>query len=277
MQDIVNVIAIQMEIPDESDRDGNLKKACGLLEAAGARRSDLACLPELFTGLKAISTVPGPETEEIGSICRKHHMYVVAPFYVRQEGFLFNCSVLLDREGKTGGVYRKVHLWPWEAPVFGVRPGEEFPVFRLDFGMLGLCICHDHQFPETARTLALKGAELICCSTRMPDPFQIPWLDLSRIRALENQAYIVSVGASFNDGSTHIVGPWFRGAVIASAGTGVHLVEAGLDLKRLRDERERSPLYSFPKEVPSEEAARLLAKVRSHCFLKERRPQAYIT
>jgi predicted amidohydrolase len=264
-----------MEIPDEQDQEGNLKRACGLLDAAGARQTDLACLPELFTGLKVSSTVPGPETDEIGKLCRKHHMYVVAPFYVRGASSLFNCSVLLDRRGQVAGVYRKVHLWPWESPVFGVKPGEQLPVFALDFGVLGLCICHDHQFPETARTLALKGAELICCATRMPDPFQIPWLDLSRVRALENQAYVVSIGASFNDTSTHIVGPWFRGAVIAASGPGVRLVEAALDLKRLREERERSPLYSFPREVPSDEAGRLLAKVHSHCFLKERRPQAY--
>jgi predicted amidohydrolase len=266
-----------MEIPDETDRDGNLDTACGLLEAAGTRHSDLACLPELFTGLKAFSTVPGPETEKLGRVCRKHNMYVVAPFYVRQEGSLFNCSVLMDREGKVGGVYRKVHLWPWEAPVVGVKPGEELPVFRLDFGILGLCICHDHQFPEAARTMALKGAEVICCSTRMPDPFQLPWLEISRVRALENQVFMVSAGASANDTSTHIVAPLFRGATIASAGTGTHLIEAVLDLKWLRAERERSPLYAIPKEFPSDEAARLLTQVHSHCFLKERRPQAYRT
>lgn len=275
MKDVARVVAIQMPIPDEADAGRNLETACDLLDGAGARRPDIAILPELFTGLKVSSTVPGPETRAIGALARKHGMYVVAPFYVKQDGRLFNSSVLLDRKGEVLGQYCKVHLWPWEAPVFGVTPGSELPVFTLDFGVLGLCICHDHLFPETARTLALKGAEVICCSTRMPDPFQLPWLEISRVRALENQAFVVSVGASGNDTSTHIVAPWFRGPIIASVGTGTHLVEAVLDLKGLRAERERSPLYSVPKEVPSDEAARLLGLVRSHCFLKERRPEAY--
>jgi len=275
MKDAARVVAVQMPIPDETDAGRNLETACSLLEAAGTRRADIAFLPELFTGLKVSSTVPGPETRTIGALARKHGMYVVAPFYVQQDGHLFNSSVLLDRGGEVLGQYRKVHLWPWEAPVFGVTPGSELPVFALDFGVLGLCICHDHQFPETARALALKGSEVIGCSTRMPDPFQLPWLEISRVRALENQAFVVSVGASGNDTSTHIVGPWFRGAIIASVGAGTHLVEAVLDLKRLRAEREHSPLYATPKEVPSEEAAQLLAQVRSHCFLKERRPEAY--
>ncbi len=109
----------------------------------------------------------------------------------------------------------------------------------------------------------------------MPDPFQIPWLEFSRIRALENQLFVVSVGASFNHCSTHIVAPRFTGPVVASAGPGIHIADAVLDLQWLRAQRLASPLYRTPKEVPSEEAAQLLRQVESHCFLKERRPETY--
>jgi len=195
----VRVAAIQMPIISEVDRDINLDTASKLLQMAGIRKPDIVCLPELFTGCKPIGSIPGIETEVVGKIAREYGMYVVAPFYARIHDKVYNCSVLIDRQGLVKGFYKKVHLWPWEAPVDGVSAGDDFPVFETDFGKIGLCICHDHQFPETSRCLTIQGAEIICCSTRMPDPFQFPWLELSKIRALENQVFIVSTGASFNE------------------------------------------------------------------------------
>ena len=150
MHDQVRVAAVQMEIPDETDRDGNLGIGSALVEQAGERQPDIVCLPELFTGLKPISEVPGPETDLLGKIARRFNMYVIAPFYIREQEDVFNSSVLIDRRGHVQGIYRKVHLWPWEAPVFNVTPGSELTVFELDFGIVGLCICHDHQFPENS-------------------------------------------------------------------------------------------------------------------------------
>ena len=276
MKNRAHVVAIQMPIPTEENRDENLSIACELVERAAARRPDLVCLPELCVGLKVISSLPGVETERIGEIARKHGMYVVAPLYIQKEEGVFNCSVLIDRNGEVAGCYDKVHLWPWEAPVFGVKAGNSFPVFKTDFGGLGLCICHDHQFPETSRCLALAGAEVIHCATRMPDPFQLPWLEFSRIRALENQVFVVSVGSTFNECSTHIVAPRFRGAILAAAGPGTHLIEAELDLAWLRRQRQVSPLYNFPKDVPNQECEARLKETDSHCFLRERRPETYM-
>lgn len=275
MKNQARAVAIQMPIPTETKGEENLSIACELLARAGREEPDLVCLPELCVGLKVISTLPGLETERIGEIARKHRMYVAAPLYIHKEEGVFNCSVLIDRSGAVAGCYEKVHLWPWEAPVFGVKPGNSFPVFETDFAVVGLCICHDHQFPETSRSLALSGAEIIHCATRMPDPFQLPWLEFSRIRALENQVYMISVGSTFNECSTHIVAPRFRGAVLAAAGPGTHLIEAELDLAWLRQQREASPLYNYPKDVPNKECGDRLRETESHCFLRERRPEAY--
>lgn len=275
MRSIVKVAAVQMPIVSETDRDVNIENACSLLQIAAKGSPDIVCLPELFNGLAGISTLPGPETEKIGELARQHNMYVIAPFYVLSEGNTYNCSVLIDRKGEVAGCYQKVHLWPWEAPVSKITPGKEFPVFETDFGRIGLCICHDHQFPETARCLALKGAEVLFCSTRMPDPFQFPWLTLSRVRALENQMYVVSVGAEFNDCSTHIVAPRFRGEVLSSAGVGTHVLQTELDLDWLRKERTDSPLYKYPEKIPSDEAEARLRETVSYCYFKDRRPETY--
>jgi predicted amidohydrolase len=275
MKERARVVAIQMPIPTEDGRDENLAIACELVEQAGSRRPDLVCLPELCVGLKVISSLPGVETERVGVIARKYEMYAVVPLYIQEDEGVYNCSVLIDRKGQVAGCYQKVHLWPWEAPVFGVKTGSKFPVFKTDFGGLGLCICHDHQFPETSRSLALAGAEVIHCATRMPDPFQLPWLEFSKVRALENQVFVVSVGSTFNECSTHIVAPRFRGAVLAAAGPGTHLIEAELDLDWLRMQRRTSPLYDYPADVPNQECEARLRETESHCFLRERRPETY--
>jgi predicted amidohydrolase len=275
VKDSARVAAVQMPIPSETDREGNLEIACGLVEQAGQSHPDLVCLPELFAGLKVISTVGAPEVERLRALARKHRTYLVAPLYLRETDGVYNCSLLLDRSGTVAGLYRKVHLWPWEAPVFGVLAGREFPVFSTDFATVGLYICHDHQFPESARALALQGAEIIHCATRMPDPFQLPWLEFSRVRALENQAYLVSVGDSLNESSTHIVAPRFRGAVLAACGPGPHVIHADLDLAWLRRQREASPLYRYPRDVPNQECEDRLKETESHCFLRERRPDSY--
>jgi predicted amidohydrolase len=264
-----------MPIRTETKGDENLSMVCELVDRAGSEKPDLVCLPELCVGLKIISTLPGAETDRVGDIARKYNMYVVVPLYIQKDEGVFNCSVLIDRSGTVSGCYEKVHLWPWEAPVFGVKEGKSFPVFETDFGSLGLCICHDHQFPETARSLAIAGAEIIHCATRMPDPFQLPWQEFSRIRALENQVFVISVGSSDNECSTHIVAPRFRGALLAAAGPGTHLIEADLDLGWLRRQREASPLYKYPKDVPNKECEDRLEETVSHCFLRERRPETY--
>ena len=66
MHDKARIAAVQMEIPSETDRDGNLEIGSALVEQAGKRKPDIVCLPELFTGLKPISEVPGPETDLLG-------------------------------------------------------------------------------------------------------------------------------------------------------------------------------------------------------------------
>jgi predicted amidohydrolase len=91
----------------------------------------------------------------------------------------------MDRDGNFAGKYRKVSL-PREEIEGGITPGNDFPVFKTDFGKIGMMVCWDVFFPEPARMLSLKGAEII---------FMPIWggnLTLSKARAIENQIYLVS-------------------------------------------------------------------------------------
>ena len=98
---------------------------------------------------------------------------------------MYNTAVLMGRDGKLAGKYRKASL-PREEIEGGITPGDNFPVFDTDFGKIGMMICWDVFFPEPARALSSKGAEII---------FMPIWggdLTLSKARAIENQIYLVS-------------------------------------------------------------------------------------
>lgn len=284
MKKRVKVAALQTRVPHApGKRDICMKSASKLLREAGKLEVDIACLPELFLGSQIPpEPVPGPTTEEVGAYAKEYGMYVIANTFIEVEGGTrYSANILLDRTGDVLGYQPKMHLWPWEGNRSvtqpprqgpGVVPGSKFIVFDLDFGKIGSYVCHDHCFPESARVLTLKGADIIFCTTRMPDPFQIPWREISITRAIENQVYVVSVGAHYNDCSTHIVAPLFRGGVMAEAGLGERMIAATLNIGRLRKERRDSPLYYIRT---LKDRRRALREIKSFCYLKDRRPEIY--
>jgi predicted amidohydrolase len=170
----------------------NLQKFSDLIAKAAASKADIVCLPEgitlVGTDLNYVSAsepLPGRSTEFLGALARKYHLYIVAGMLEREGDIVYNTSVLMDRDGRLAGKYRKLSL-PREEIEGGVTPGDSLPVFNTDFGKIGMMICWDVSFPETARILAQKGAEII---------FMPIWggnLTLTKARAIENQVYLVS-------------------------------------------------------------------------------------
>ena len=178
--------------PRNSSPEGNLTLFAKHIDRAGELGADIVCLPEgitiVGTGKKYLEVsepIPGPTTLFLGDLAQKHNMYIVAGIYEKEGPVLYNTAVLLDRKGDVLGKYRKVCL-PREEIQGGITPGETFPVFETDFGRIGLMICWDVAFPEPARALALKGAEVIFL------PIWGGILTLAQARAIENQIYLVS-------------------------------------------------------------------------------------
>ncbi len=131
--------------------------------------------------------VPGPTTRSLGEKARKYSMYIVAGVYEREGETCYNTAVLLDRQGRLAGKYRKVYL-PREEIEGGLTPGHGFPVFDADFGRIGLMICWDSEYADPARALAIQGAEMILLPIAGGD------MTLLKARALENHVYLVSSG-----------------------------------------------------------------------------------
>jgi predicted amidohydrolase len=177
MSRIVRVAATSMATLEASppfnqrtpDPDDNLKLGLSILEAAGAQRADLACLPEGFM-LAGIPTarlrslaepLSGPGVRAVADCARRHGMYVVAGFYVLEQGSVSNLAALFDRSGNLVCTYSKVHPTEYEIDD-GVISGSEVTVFDADFGRVGFAICFDLNWPDLWRRLKEKGVELVC-------------------------------------------------------------------------------------------------------------------
>jgi len=129
--------------------------------------------------------IPGPSTEYFGAFAREFNVYIVAGLLERDGHVVYNTAALLGPDGKLAGKYRKVTLPDGEIEE-GLTPGRDYPVFETRFGTLGMMICYDGFFPEVARELTKRGAEVIAWPVWGCNP------DLARARAAENHTYLVS-------------------------------------------------------------------------------------
>ena len=170
----------------------NCRMFAPLIEKAAKQQADLVVLPETLTyyGLgkdyaDVAEPIPGPSTEYFGKLAQEHDMYIVAGLIERDRHLVYNVAVLIDPEGRVAGKYRKVCLPRGEAEG-GIAPGSEYPVFDTRFGKVGMMICYDGFFPEVARELTNRGAEVIAWPVWGCNPL------LGRARATENQVYLIS-------------------------------------------------------------------------------------
>jgi predicted amidohydrolase len=175
----------------------NLERFARQIDEAARHQADIVCLPEgitvVGTGKKyadVAEPIPGSSTQFLGEYAAKYKLYVVAGLYERDGKAIYNTSVLIGRDGRLLGKYRKVCL-PREEIDGGITPGKDYPVFDTDFGRVGMMICWDVHFPEVARELAARGAEVILM------PIWGGNETLARARAIENQLYLVASGYDF--------------------------------------------------------------------------------
>ena len=125
------------------------------------------------------------------AIAKEYHAYLVPWDYEPiAGGGVYNSSYILDREGNEVGRFHKVNLTRSEIEN-GIVHGDDFPVFDLDFGRVGMMICFDNYFPESARILGNRGAELVLYPL-YGDTLNPGWELKLRARACDNTMYIAS-------------------------------------------------------------------------------------
>jgi len=222
--------------PKNSTPAKNLDLFCQQIDEAGRLKLDILCLPEAITVVgtgrkepEVAEPIPGPACERLAQAAKRNHLWVVAGLTERDGQNIYNTAVLLDRDGKLAGKYRKVHL-PREEWLKGITPGSEYPVFQTDFGKVAIQICYDWFFPEPESIFGLHGAEILFAPTwgdTLPDQDgRVQGETVFRVRARDNGIYLVP---SVYDGSSMIIDPMGRILVSNQGREGVfwHEVDLG--------------------------------------------------
>lgn len=190
----VRIGTVSLRPRNTAGKEGSLAAFYSALDEIASSKPDIVCLGEGITKIgnresyaDLAEPIPGPATERLGAKARRHGMYIVAGIYEREGNAVYNTAVLIDRDGKLAGKYRKVYL-PREEIEAGLTPGTSYPVFETDFGTVGMMICYDVFFADPARALAAQGAEIIFLPIWGGD------YDLMKARANENHVFLVSSG-----------------------------------------------------------------------------------
>jgi 5-aminopentanamidase len=181
--------------PVFGEKEENIEKVLNILKDVNA---DLIVLPELFaTGYQFVShdevdrlseQIPhGYTTEILAGLSRSKGMYIVAGLPEKHGEKFFNSAILTGPEGYIG-VYRKTHLF-FEEKLWFTPGNTGLEVFSTAIGKIGIMICFDWMFPESMRTLALKGAEVVAHPSNLVLPY-CP--NAMPTRCLENRVYAVT-------------------------------------------------------------------------------------
>jgi N-carbamoylputrescine amidase len=154
----------------------NLTKTLAGIEQAAKRGAQIVCTQELFrsqyfcqtedhANFQLAESIPGPTTEKLGRLAKKHQIAIVASlFEKRAPGLYHNTAAIIDADGSLLGIYRKMHIPddPLYYEKFYFTPGDlGFRVWQTKYARIGVLVCWDQWYPEAARLTALQGAEIL--------------------------------------------------------------------------------------------------------------------
>jgi predicted amidohydrolase len=231
------------------DRGANLACIRRRLREAAEQEARLVVFPECaLTGYSFESKdeawphtepLPGPATNCLAADCRQLNTWAIVGLLERDGTQLFNSCALIGPEG-LAATYRKVHL-----PCMGVdrfaTPGDRpFVVHDLGGLRVGMNICYDGSFPESARVLTLLGADLIVLPTNWTTGARAA-CHLPEARALENHVYYLAVNRAGEERGFRFVGHSrlidYRGEALTTAGDGEEIISAEIEPEKARDKR----------------------------------------
>jgi len=287
-------VALVQEI-DHGSTDANLAVIEQRVAAAANAGAGLVLLQELHNGayfcqhesvteFDRAETIPGPSTEQLGQLARQYGVVIVGSLFERRAAGLYhNTAVVLERDGRLLGRYRKMHIPddPGFLEKFYFTPGDlGFEPIDTSVGRLGVLVCWDQWYPEAARLMALAGAELLLYPTAIGwDPSddeaekarqRQAWMLSQRAHAVANGLPVLSVnrcgfepspsgvsGIQFW-GSSFVAGP--QGELLAEAGDGKpELLLADVDLSRSEAVRR---IWPFLRDRRIDAYADLLRRYR---------------
>lgn len=245
----VRVAAIQLALGKGSYRKA-IEDAIALIQRAKHEGAQIVCLPEHW--LQEYGNQGYNAAKDLASIAKKDEIYLVTGANytsVEKNGgprAIRIRSILLSPNGQTIGEQDKVHLFHNEKNI--ATPGKCYRVFPTSLGNVGITVCYDNVFPETARTLTLKGADLLFVPSRIISEGLDPWILYLQARSLENRIPVIAPNVSNpprhmgnsviidleTDTASRVVKP----KIVASAGSNESVITADVNIDLARELRK---------------------------------------
>ena len=203
---MVKLAGIQLSSSEE--KEPNLEKALKFARLAAEKGANILCFPELFTThwfpkemnphyFSLAEETEGPSIRSMQEIAREHDVVLICPIFEKEkEGTYYNSAIVIDAGGAILGSYRKVHVPQiplWEERYYFTPGNLGFPVFKTKFADIGIQICWDNFFPEGARILALKGAQIIFSPTAAAFASKKKWETVIASHAISNGVFLLRV------------------------------------------------------------------------------------
>ncbi len=257
----------QLMVEDSVSR--NVERAVSAITRLAEAGAQLVALPEMFCcpyhneSFRQHAQPKGGEVfRAMQDAARRCGVFLVAGSMPEADGGrIYNTSFVFDPSGALIARHRKVHLF--DVDIAGgqrfresdtLAPGNDVTVFETPWGKVGLCICFDIRFPELARCMALRGAQLLlvpAAFNRTTGPLH--WELLFRARAADNQCFTVGVAPAQNPAASYVsyahsiaVSPW--GEVLHCMGTAEAETVLDLDFSEISRVRAQLPLLSARRE-----------------------------
>lgn len=258
----MKIALAQMKI--ETDIEKNFQKSLQLIRKAAKKKAELICFPEIqlspffpqFPDLDASEYVIEDDSRYVKRICKEchdHHIFASPNFYMEENGQKYDLSLLIDDQGEIIGRQKMVHIAQCEMfyEQSYYTPSEEgFMVFDTKLGKIGIVVCFDRHYPESIRTEALRGAQLIIVPTAntKSEPSELFQWEV-KVQAFQNSINVAMcnrVGVERNmefSGESIVVG--FDGETIALAGDQEELILAEVNLAGATVKRHQRPYTSL--------------------------------
>ena len=263
------VALIQMSCVADPVR--NVQNALSHVAQAARGGAKLVCLPELFRSLyfcqkqdykcfQLAEPIPGPTTQLLSAAAKKHKITLVSSLFEKRTGGLYhNTAVVFGPNGKILGTYRKMHIPddPGFNEKFYFTPGDTgFQPIDTPVGRLGILVCWDQWYPEAARLMALRGAQILIYPTAIgwargekKDVCQTQrnaWQTIQRSHAIANGLFVLSINRTGRENNLDFWGTSFvsnpMGHVVAEASTHrAEIVRASLQLSETTTTRQHWP------------------------------------
>ncbi len=252
------------QFPPQSDIQRNLEKVLDYMGSAAAQGADLfltteVCLSPFFPqypGRDASGYAMSIDDEIVKAFqaaCRRLKLAASPNIYLREGEKYYDASLYIDANGELLGISKMVHIC--QAPCFYEQdyyaPSDTgFPVYATAMGKIGIVICYDRHFPESIRTCALKGAQLVLIPTvnTANEPVDLYEWEL-RVAAMQNNVFIACCNRVGTEdamefyGESMVIDP--DGNIVAKAGETEQLLIADIDLSLVGAARKKRPFLEL--------------------------------